>query len=563
MRRRQCIARTKSLDRCKNNIEHGHILFCRKHRWWGIVTLSAALLTITTIFANLGTIFGTSLVAVKTPRPLYDYTYYMFVLDASEKMKESFDGKSKWDVALESLNTLLLGFNSNAHYGLVVLGGEEANSNQDPCQKPSDNFPDFNSKVYLQSQIDSLRPAGGGSIYKAYALANSRLESLPPDAIRTLVFITSSIDTCQNEDEWDSLSRFLSATNAKPHIYGEIIVLDENGFSPKKLDELNNLSVDLKVQVPQNNDQIEQSVETAVTNVTNFVADIKSGKMKQIIQINLINGAQLDWIDANNWLVIMGNNNVSIIDAKTAQVIHEIDLNGKMPVSMAVAGQHLYILLNDIIKVFDIETFKTIKTISPITGGATSIAASPDGKMLALGISDNKTQLISPEDGSVVRTLRSNYGGWAVTFSPDSKLIVAGTSQGILMWESSTGVWLPTSGGQDKTIKSLVFSHDGKTIAGGGRGFIYLWNVENGEIINFVEDDRLGEANSIDFSPDDSLLVSGTDDGIVRIWDVDSASLLRELTGHTSGINGVSFSPNGYYIASVANDQTIRIWGLP
>jgi WD40 repeat protein len=59
------------------------------------------------------------------------------------------------------------------------------------------------------------------------------------------------------------------------------------------------------------------------------------------------------------------------------------------------------------------------------------------------------------------------------------------------------------------------------------------------------------------------MLVSGTEDGVVRLWNTDSGSILRELTGHTSQIFGVCFSPDGKYIASGANEGSIRFWGLP
>lgn len=293
---------------------------------------------------------------------------------------------------------------------------------------------------------------------------------------------------------------------------------------------------------------------------------LRTENVSQVIQVSRMDGIsviRMDWIEDNGWLIDAGTNAVSFIDAGSSQIVQKVDLDGGIPLSMAIAGRHVYILLNDSIKVIDIDTFQVIKTISPIAGGAISIAVSPDEKLLALGISDNKTQIINPEDGSVVRNLKSNYGGWAVAFSPDSQYIFSGTSQGILKWITATGIWQITNGGQDKIIKSLALSHDGKTLAGGGSGFLYLWNVENGELIHRVEEDRYGVVNSLDFSPDGSLLVSGSSDSVVRIWDAGSASLLKELPGHTSQINGVCFSPNGENIASGANEGTIRIWGLP
>jgi serine/threonine protein kinase len=288
-----------------------------------------------------------------------------------------------------------------------------------------------------------------------------------------------------------------------------------------------------------------------------------ASKVIQIGRMDGISVIKMDWIENENWLINAGTNAVSFIDSTSTTVTHKVGLDGGIPLSMAVANKQVYILLNNSIKVIDIETFKVTKTISPITGGAISIAASTDGKLLALGISDNKTQLLNAEDGSVVRNLKSNYGGWAVTFSPDSQYIVSGTSQGILKWETATGTWEITIGGQDKTIKSLAFSHDGKIVAGAGDGFIYLWNVANGSLLRQIDGEKFGVVNSLDFSADDALLVTGTTDNIVRIWDVASGSLLKELPGHTSPIFGVCFSPDGETIASGANEGSIRIWGIP
>lgn len=293
---------------------------------------------------------------------------------------------------------------------------------------------------------------------------------------------------------------------------------------------------------------------------------LRKDNVDRIVQVNRKDGIsvlKMDWVEDNDWLINAGTNSLSFIEAGSVQVVQKVGLDGGIPLSMSVANGRVYLLLNDSIKVVDIGSFTIVKTISPIPGGTMSIASSPDGKLLALGISDNKTQLINPQDGSVVRNLKSNYGGWAVAFSPDSQFVFSGTSQGILKWETASGIWKFTNGGQGKTVKSLVFSNDGRTIAGGGDGFIYFWDVTSGELLHRVEEPRFGVVNSLDFSPDDSMLVSGSADNIVRIWNAESALLLRELTGHSSQIFGVCFSPDGEYIASGANEGTIRIWGLP
>lgn len=60
----QCIARTKDFERCKNDAEKGSV-FCRRHRWWWLITLFAAIVALTTIGANIATMFG-----ITFPNPL-------------------------------------------------------------------------------------------------------------------------------------------------------------------------------------------------------------------------------------------------------------------------------------------------------------------------------------------------------------------------------------------------------------------------------------------------------------------------------------------------------------
>ena len=308
------------------------------------------------------------------------------------------------------------------------------------------------------------------------------------------------------------------------------------------------------------------TTEPTISIPTLSAALLQTRNISQVVEVNRkikISVFEMDWINGENGLVDGGTNAVLFINPQSTDAV-KVGLDGGVPISMSISNDHLYVLVSGSIKVIDIAAHKLIKTISPITGGAMSITAAPDGKLLALGISNNKTQLINAEDGSVVRNLKSNYGGWSVAFSPDSKYIVSGTSQGLLKWETATGIWQPISGGQEKIIKNLVISHDGKIVAGGGDGFIFFWDLETGELLRQVDNGKFGIVNSLDFSPDDSLLVTGTDDGIVRVWDVSSASVLKELTGHSGPAVGVCFSPDGQNIASGANNEgSIRIWGLP
>lgn len=79
---------------------------------------------------------------------------------------------------------------------------------------------------------------------------------------------------------------------------------------------------------------------------------------------------------------------------------------------------------------------------------------------------------------------------------------------------------------------------------------------------NLIWDVNVGKAayNALAFSPDGTLIGTGTEEGNVRIWNVENGSLLHTLEGHIYPVRYVAFSPDGTMIASGASDNTARVW---
>ena len=125
------------------------------------------------------------------------------------------------------------------------------------------------------------------------------------------------------------------------------------------------------------------------------------------------------------------------------------------------------------------------------------------------------------------------------------------------------------------SIRALDISPDGTKIALGleGRGpNIMIKDVESGEPIHILSlkeilQEQYGRsvatkdfAASLAFSPDGTRLATGGFDHIVRIWDVDTGSMLNTLEGHTEWISCVAWSPDGERLVSTSHDLTARIW---
>jgi len=76
---------------------------------------------------------------------------------------------------------------------------------------------------------------------------------------------------------------------------------------------------------------------------------------------------------------------------------------------------------------------------------------------------------------------------------------------------------------------------------------------------------------SVAFSPDGSLALSGGADGVVRIWTLESKDPIHEFRGHVDNVMSVAFSPDGRRAYSAGGllpgfedgtDFAVRIWDL-
>lgn len=195
---------------------------------------------------------------------------------------------------------------------------------------------------------------------------------------------------------------------------------------------------------------------------------------------------------------------------------------------------------------------------------------SADGKLLATS-SAKTIKLWDVRSGTELRTLGfESYSVYALVFSPDGKMLAGGTNNGpIILWDVQTGKELRTLKGHADAVHIVDFSPDGKQLASGsepkdGEQEIKIWDVASGEELKSVKGKSLfGYAI---LSPNKKLqaIPSTTDDErTIRLISTETGKVIRRLdVSPDTIVTPLCFSPDGQILASGDLVGKIKLWDV-
>ncbi|KAK7951541.1 DIP2-Dom34p-interacting [Apiospora aurea] len=113
--------------------------------------------------------------------------------------------------------------------------------------------------------------------------------------------------------------------------------------------------------------------------------------------------------------------------------------------------------------------------------------------------------------------------------------------------------------GHRADIRSLDLSSDDKMLASASNGSLKVWNVKTQSCIRTFE---CGYALCCAFLPGDKVVVVGTKEGKLELFDVASASLLDEVSAHDGSVWSLQVHPDGRSMVSGSADKTAKFWNF-
>ena len=88
---------------------------------------------------------------------------------------------------------------------------------------------------------------------------------------------------------------------------------------------------------------------------------------------------------------------------------------------------------------------------------------------------------------------------------------------------------------------------------------IHIWSLKTGRLLDILAGHQ-GPVTSLCFSPESSLLASGSWDKTVRLWDVYDGRGQTDVLPHAHDVLAVAFRPDGKQVAVATLDGQVFLW---
>ncbi|CAE1259792.1 WDR48 [Acanthosepion pharaonis] len=150
-------------------------------------------------------------------------------------------------------------------------------------------------------------------------------------------------------------------------------------------------------------------------------------------------------------------------------------------------------------------------------------------------------------------------------------LISASSDTTVKVWNAYKGFCMSTLRTHKDYVKALAYAKDREQVASAGFDrAIFLWDVNtltaltasNNTVTTSSLNGNKDSIYSLAMNPPGTVIVSGSTEKVLRVWDPRTCQKMMKLKGHGDNVKALVLNRDGTQCLSGSSDGTIRLWSL-
>ncbi|CAF4026804.1 unnamed protein product [Rotaria magnacalcarata] len=199
--------------------------------------------------------------------------------------------------------------------------------------------------------------------------------------------------------------------------------------------------------------------------------------------------------------------------------------------------------------------------------GLLALDISPKNPSIVLtGGNDRQAVVFNKDSEQVVATLKGHQKKvtHVIHHFDEYIAITASSDASIRVWHIPSAQCLKVLKAHENPITGLSLHPTGDYVLSSSNDTYWaLSDLHTGKLITKVQDATSKRGlTCAQFHPDGIIFGVGTQEGVIKIWDLKESNNVADFPGHSGSINSIAFSENGYYLATAADDASIKLWDL-